>query len=64
MATHRITANLTVEVTNPSTLAAIAGGGDERAAVEAALEAGLKELPAIAQRYGFRILDSSVSVTD
>ena len=25
--------------------------------MEAALEAGLKELPAIAQRYGFRILD-------
>ena len=66
MTTHTVHATFTVEVTNPSALAAIAslagGSGDERAQVEAAANAGLRELPSIVQRYGFRITDSSATV--
>lgn len=65
MATHTVNATLTVEITNATALSAIgASGADERAAVQAAVQAGLKELPSVAQRYGFRILDSSATVTD
>ena len=66
MTTHTVQATLTVEITNPSALAAIAaiagGGGDERAQVQAAVNAGLRELPSVAQRYGFRITGSSATV--
>jgi hypothetical protein len=64
MTSYKVNATITVEVTNPAALSAIgaAGGGDERAGIEAALRAGLKELPGGAQRYGFRIVDSSATV--
>lgn len=66
MATHTVHATITVEITNPSALAAIAalsgGSGDERAQVEAAVNSGLRELPGIAQRYGFRVTESSATV--
>jgi hypothetical protein len=67
MATHTISATITVEITNPSALAAVSAisggtGGDERAQVQAAVNAGLRELPSIAQRYGFRVTESSATV--
>lgn len=63
MTSYKVNATITVEVTNPSVLSAIGGaGGDERAQIQAAVNAGLKELPGVAQRYGFRVTDSSATV--
>ena len=62
MTTHTVHATITVEVSNSSILGSIGGGGDERSQVERALQAGLRELPAIGQRYGFTIIGSEVSV--
>lgn len=63
MTTHTVHATITVEVNNGSVLAAIAGDqGDERARVERALQTGLRELPAIGQRYGFKVVDSDVAI--
>ena len=63
MSTHTITATITVDITNPAMLKSIGGGsGDEREQVQAAINAGLRELPSIAQRYGFRITESSATV--
>ena len=63
MATHTINATITVEVTNPTTLQALGGSGDEAAQVQGAVDAGLKELRSIAQRYGFRIVDADATVS-
>jgi hypothetical protein len=65
---YTITATITVRITNPTAVATIAaltgaGGGDERSQLEAAVAAGLKELPGIGQRYGFQVLDSHADVT-
>ena len=66
MTTHTVQATITVEITNPSALSSISsvtgGTGDERAQIEAAVNAGLRELPPIAQRYGFRVVESSATV--
>jgi len=63
MSSHTITATIVVDITNPSALNAISGGsGDESAQVQAAINAGLRELPSIAQRYGFKITESSATV--
>lgn len=57
-----VDASFTVEVTNPTVVAAIGGGGDELAQVQAAANAGLKELQSIAGRYGFTITGSTANV--
>ena len=64
MTTHTINATITVEITNLAMLAALGGGSeDERSQVDTAIHAGLRELPSIAQRYGFRITESSATVS-
>ena len=40
----------------------VSGAGTDRAKIQAAADAGLKELDGIASRYGFTITDSSASV--
>ena len=50
MATHTVQATITVETDM------------DREKIQAALDAGLKELPGIACRYGFTITDSSATV--
>ncbi len=40
----------------------VSGDEDDRAKIEAAVQAGLKELPGVASRYGFTVTDSSASV--
>jgi len=66
MTTYTVNATLEVEITDPATLAAVAGlgggGGDERSQIQAALDAGLKELPGIGRRYGFAVKSSSATV--
>jgi hypothetical protein len=64
MATHTIDVSLCVDVTDASVLGSFGVGRDERIASEEALWAGLGELPALLRRYGFLVLDSSVSVSD
>jgi len=64
---YAITATITVRITNPAAVAAVAamsgaGAGDERSQLQAAIAAGLKELPAIGQRYGFQVIDSHADV--
>ncbi|HEY4224575.1 MAG TPA: hypothetical protein VGM70_02055 [Pseudolysinimonas sp.] len=59
--TYQVDVTLTVQVTNPAaarSIAALSGSatGDERADVQAAIAAGLKELPQMVERYGFRVL--------
>jgi hypothetical protein len=62
MATHTVTATITVDVTNPAALSAFGDGADEAAKVQAAADAGLKELSSIAGRYGFTITGASATV--
>jgi hypothetical protein len=62
MATHTVNATITVDVSNPAALAAFGSSGDESAQVQAAVDAGLKELTSIATRYGFTITDASATV--
>ncbi len=40
----------------------VSGGDDDRAKIQDAVDAGLKELNGIASRYGFTITDSSATV--
>jgi hypothetical protein len=40
----------------------VSGGDDDRAKIQDAVDAGLKELNGIASRYGFTITDSSANV--
>lgn len=42
----------------------VSGDGVDRAKIQQALDAGLKELPGIASRYGFTITDSSATVDE
>jgi hypothetical protein len=63
MATHTVTATITVDVSNPSALNALGGGAqDEAAQVQAAVDAGLRELSSIAGRYGFTVRDATATV--
>lgn len=64
MTKYTVTATLDVEISNPTALEALAGGGggDERSQIQAAVDAGLRELPGVAQRYGFRISDARATV--
>ncbi|MEO6533810.1 MAG: hypothetical protein ABIO06_09585 [Pseudolysinimonas sp.] len=64
---YTVTATITVRITNPTTVTAISamtggGSGDERSQLQAAMDAGLKELPGIGQRYGIQVLDSHADV--
>ena len=67
---YEITAVITVKVTNPSAVHAIAAvsgagvSGDERKDLESAVAAGLTELPKMVERYGFQILDSRAHVAE
>jgi hypothetical protein len=63
MAAHTIVATITVEVTDPSSVKALGGGADERAEVQSAVDAGLKELKGVAQRYGFTITEANATVS-
>ena len=40
----------------------VTAGPDELAKIQAGVEAGLKELPGVASRYGFTVTDSSATV--
>ena len=41
----------------------VSGSDDDRARIQAAVDAGLKELNGIASRYGFTITDSNATVS-
>ena len=66
MSTHTVNATITVEITNPAVLAAIPGvsaaAGDERAQLQAAVDAGLRELTSLGGRYGFSVTDATATV--
>ena len=66
MTTYTVNATIEVEITNPSALNAIAsltgGSGDERSKVQSAVDAGLKELPGIGNRYGFAVKSATATV--
>lgn len=42
----------------------VKGDGTDRSKVQSAVDAGLKELNGVAQRYGFTIVDSSATVVE
>ena len=42
----------------------VSGGDADRAKIQAALDAGLKELPSLASRYGFTVTDATATVDD
>lgn len=42
----------------------VSGAESDRAKIQAALDAGLKELPGVASRYGFTITDASATIDD
>jgi|GEM_PF-2275285 len=42
----------------------VSGDTVDRSTVQSALDAGLKELPGLAARYGFTITDASATVED
>ena len=67
MTTHTVTATLTVEIADPRVLKSIPGvnaaGDDERAQLQAAATAGLRELQSMGGRYGFRITDATATVS-
>ena len=42
----------------------VSGDAADRAKIQAALDAGLKELPGIASRYGFTITDASATIDE
>ena len=66
MSTHTVTATITVEITDPTVLAAIPGlhaaGDDERAELQAAADAGLRELKSLVGRYGLRVSEATATV--
>lgn len=53
MTTYTVHATITVE-----------GDAADRAKIQAGLDAGLKELPAVASRYGFTITDASATIDE
>jgi hypothetical protein len=67
MGSYTVRATITFEITNPSALQAVAAlagttGGDEPALVDAVVRSGLRELPKVADRYGFSISASDATV--
>jgi hypothetical protein len=62
MTSYRVKAELTVEVTDATALSRLGGGGDEQATIQRALDAGIRELPGVAQRYGLKVTDASATV--
>ena len=69
MTNYTVTATFTVSPDSPEALArvpALAGssGADERSQIEAAANAGLKEIPGLVRRYGFTVTDASATVTE
>jgi hypothetical protein len=69
MTNYSVTVTMTVEVSNPSAVAAVAAiggaaGADERGQVQAAANAGLDELTTVGRRYGFTISEASASVVE
>ena len=67
MTSHTVTATLTVEVANPAVLGMIPGvraaGADERAQLQAAVDAGLRELQSLGGRYGFKVTEATAAVS-
>lgn len=66
MTTHSVSVTLTVEVANPAVLSMIPGvqaAGDEKSQLQAAVDAGLRELRSIAGRYGMKVSDASGSIS-
>jgi len=67
MTTHTVSVILTVEVTNPAVVSMIPGvraaGGDEKAQLQAAVDAGLRELQSLGGRYGLKVSDASATVS-
>ena len=66
MSTHTVTVTLTVEVANSAVLSVIPGvnaaGADERAQLQAAADAGLRELQSIGGRYGLKVSNATATV--
>jgi hypothetical protein len=67
--TFTVTATITVRVSDAKAVhdlavAAGATGSDERSELEGAVAAGLGELPALVERYGFEVLSSSAHVVE
>ena len=62
MTSYTVKATITTEVGNSAALQAFGGGADEASQIQAAVDAGLKELRGIAGRYGFTITDASATV--
>ena len=65
---YTVTANFTVDVTDPSAVSAIAAttgvpAGDELAQVQAMANVGLHELESIARRYGLSVSNSNAQVS-
>ena len=68
MTNYTVTATFTVSPDSPEALSRVASlagssGGDERSQIEAAVNAGLKEVPGLVRRYGFTVTDASATVT-
>jgi len=42
----------------------VSGDASDRAKIQAGLDAGLKELPGVASRYGFTITDASATIDE
>lgn len=42
----------------------VSGDAVDRAAIQSALDAGLRELPGLAARYGFTVSDASATIED
>jgi len=68
MTNYTVTATFTVRADSPAALQGIAAltgaaGGDERSQIEAAVNAGLTEVPGLVRRYGFTVTDASATVT-
>ena len=42
----------------------VTGGEADRAKIQAGLDAGLRELPGVASRYGFTITDAHAEIDD
>jgi len=69
MTNYTVTATFTVSPDSPEALARVAAlagssGADERSQIEAAANAGLKEIPGLVRRYGFTVTDASATVTE
>jgi len=62
MTSYRVNAELTVEVTDPAAVRRLGAGEDEQGAIQRALDAGLRELPGVAARYGLKVSDATATV--